>query len=206
MITTSNEEVNNFIEGYSSITTIYGEAGTGKTTLCLLATIEQALNNKKVIFLDAEKNFSIERFEQLLNNRNKDCIKNILILKIKNFNLQHTQIKKLENIKNVSLIIIDSITHYYRRLYKREPEIAKAMLGKQLSVLNLISKKNIPVIVTSQVYSNMENDVLPLAKETLNKYSENIIKLEKNPRKIKLEKPGKKEAYFKIINEGIKFT
>src|SRR3989338_4816230 len=161
MILTGSEDLNNFLSGYENITAIYGEAGSGKTTLCLLATIEQALNNKKVLFLDSESNFSTERFEQLLNTRNKDCIKNILILKIKNFNLQHSQIKSLENIKNISLIIVDSITHYYRRLQRREPEVARAMLGKQLSILNNISKNNIPVLVTSQVYSNMNNDVSP---------------------------------------------
>ncbi len=202
MISTGSQDLNKFLQ-YDNITTVYGEAGTGKTTLCLLAAIEQSLNNKKVLFLDAEKNFSTERFEQLLNGRNKECIKNILILNIKNFNLQHTQIKNLENIKNISLIIVDSITHFYRRLYRREPEIAKAMLGKQLSILKKISD-NIPIIITSQVYSNMKDDVLPLAKEILTKFSKTIIKLEKNPRKLIIEKPEKKEIKFKIVNEGIK--
>lgn len=199
MTSTGSQDLDKFLQ-YNNITTIYGEAGTGKTTLCLLSSIEQASNNKKVLYLDAEKNFSTERFEQLLNGRNKECIKNILILNIKNFNLQHTQIKNLENIKNISLIITDSITHYYRRLYRREPEIAKAMLGKQLSILKKISD-NIPIIITSQVYSNMNDDVLPLAKEILKKFSKTIIKLEKNPRKLTLDK---KEINFKIINEGIK--
>lgn len=200
MISTGSQDLDKFLQ-YNNITTIYGEAGTGKTTLCLLATIEQILNNKKVLFLDAEKNFSTERFEQLLNERNKEHIKNILILNIKNFNLQHTQIKNLENIKNISLIVVDSITHFYRRLYRREPEIAKAMLGKQLSILNKISKNNVPIIITSQVYSNMKDDVLPLAKEILTKFSKTIIKLEKNPRKLISDK---KEINFKIVNEGIK--
>ncbi len=170
MISTGSEDLDKILNGYNqnSITSFYGEAGSGKTTLCLLAVIEQALNNKKVLFLDTESNFSTERFEQLLKDRNKDCIKNILILKIKNFNLQHSQIKSLENIKNISLIVVDSMTHYYRRLHRREPEIAEAMLGKQLSILDNITKNNIPVLVTSQVYSNMDNDVSPLAKEVLN--------------------------------------
>ncbi len=205
MINTGSEELNKFLKGYekNSITAIYGAPGSGKSTLCLLATIEQALNNKKVLFLDTEKNFSTERFEQLLNNRSKDCLKNILILKVKNFNLQHTQIKSLEGLKNISLIVVDSITHHFRRLQSREPELAKAMLGKQLSILNQISKNNIPVIVTSQVYSNMKNDVLPVGKEVLSKFSKTIIKLEKNPRKI-VNETNKESINFEIINEGIK--
>ncbi|MBS3174642.1 AAA family ATPase [Candidatus Woesearchaeota archaeon] len=206
MIQTGLKDLDNLLENYNNLTAIYGEAGTGKTTLCLLAAIEQALNNKKVLFLDSENNFSTERFTQLLNNRDKECIKNILILKIKNFNIQHTQIKSLEKIKNISLIIIDSLTHYYRRLYSKEPEIAKAMLGKQLKILNEISNSGIPVIITSQVYSNMENKITPLAKEIIKRFSKKIIKLEKDPRKLIIEKPELKESKFEIINEGIKLS
>ena len=202
MINTGSEDLNKFLEVYSEITSIYGEAGSGKSTLCLLAAIEQALNNKKVLFLDTEENFSLERFEQLLNNRNKECIKNILILKVKNFNIQHQQVKNLEEIKNISLIIIDSITHHYRRLYSREPELAKGMLGKQLSILNKISK-NIPILITSQVYSNMNNDVQAVGKDILIKFSKTIIKLEKNPRKI-INETNKKNSNFEITNEEIK--
>ncbi len=202
MINTGSEDLNKFLENYSEITSIYGEAGSGKSTLCLLAAIEQALNNKKVLFLDTEENFSLERFEQLLNNKNKECIKNILILKVKNFNIQHQQVKNLEEVKNISLIVIDSITHHYRRLYSREPELAKGMLGKQLSILNKISKK-IPILITSQVYSNMNNDVQAVGKDILIKFSKTIIKLEKNPRKI-INETNKKECKFEIINEGIK--
>ncbi len=204
MISTGTEELKKIFEEYKNIITIYGEAGTGKTTLCLLAAIEQASNNKKVLFLDTEKNFSLERVWQLLTNNDKDCVKNILVLKLNNFNLQHTQIKNLENIKNVSLIVIDSITNHYRRLYGREPELAKGMLGKQLSVLNKISKNNVPVMITSQVYSDLKDSINPLGKEILKRASNKIIRLEKNPRKIIFEKPEKKGLYFDILNEGIK--
>ncbi len=205
MINTGSDDLNKFLGKYGdNITCVYGEAGTGKTTLCLLAAIEQAGSSKKVLFLDAEKNFSTERFEQLLQGRDKKCIEEILLLKIKNFNLQHTQIKNLENIKNVSLIIVDSITHYYRRLYRREPEVARAMLSKQLSVLNTISEKGIPIIITSQVYSDMKNEVVSLGRTLFDRLSERIIRLEKKPRKIIVEKPARKEAYFEIVNEGIK--
>ena len=47
------------------ITTVYGSAGTGKTTLCVMSTIKCALDGKKVIFVDTEGGFSIERLKQL---------------------------------------------------------------------------------------------------------------------------------------------
>ncbi len=186
----------------NNLTAIYGEGGSGKTTLCLMSAAEKTANNLKVIFLDAESNFSAERFAQLLENKEK--INNVLVLKLKNFNYQHGQIKKLENIKNVSLIIVDSITHFYRRLYRRKPEIAKAMLGKQLSILRKISK-NIPVIITGQVYSDMNKKILPLGNTIINKFSDTLIKLEKEPkRKLIIKKPEKKELTFQIVNKGIK--
>ena len=205
MINIGSEDLNKLLVGYKNnvVTSIYGEAGSGKTTLCLLAAIEQALNNKKILFLDTESNFSVDRFEQLLNKRNKECIKNILVLKVKNFNLQHNQIKNLEEIKNISLIIIDSLTHHYRRLNNREPDLAKGMLAKQLSILNKILKSKVNVIITSQVYSNMNKGILPVGKEVINRFSKNIIKLEKNPRRIKNETINK-STRFEIVNEGIK--
>ena len=54
MIKTGTEELDNFLENYKGLTTLYGEGGSGKTTLCMLAAIEQALNNKKVLYLDTE--------------------------------------------------------------------------------------------------------------------------------------------------------
>ncbi|HLC58817.1 MAG TPA: AAA family ATPase [Candidatus Nanoarchaeia archaeon] len=205
MVLTGSQELDKFLKEYKNVTLIYGPAGSGKSTLCLLAAIEQALNNKKVLFLDTEINFSVERFQQLLNNRNKECINNILKLKIQNFNYQHKYIQNLQEIKNISLIIVDSITHHYRRLQTREPELAKAMLGKQLKILKEISKNNIPIIVTSQVYSDMNKNILPVANTVLTTFSDKIIKLEKEPgRKIKIIEPDKKEIKFDIINEGIK--
>ncbi len=205
MVSTGSKDLDKYLNfnEKNKITAIYGEAGTGKTTLCLLAALDQALNNKKVIFIDSEKNFSIERIQQLLENKNKACINNILLLRSTSFNTQHTQIKNLENIKKISLIIIDSMTSHYRRLYRREPELAKGMLAKQLTILNKIAENNIPVIITSQVYSDLNNHTYPLAREIIKRFSHTLIKLKNNPKKIILKKPKKKSINFKIVNEGI---
>jgi len=47
------------------ITTIYGPAGTGKTNFCMLVAISQAKKGNKVIFVDAEGGFSVERLKQI---------------------------------------------------------------------------------------------------------------------------------------------
>ena len=47
------------------ITTIYGPAGSGKTILCMLSAVNMARAKKKIIYIDTENNFSIERLKQI---------------------------------------------------------------------------------------------------------------------------------------------
>jgi len=47
---TGCKDLNELIENYSNFNLIYGEGGSGKTTLALIATIQQLKLNKKVIF------------------------------------------------------------------------------------------------------------------------------------------------------------
>jgi len=199
---TGCKDLDLLITGYpkNGISLIYGSGGSGKTTLCLM-TADFNCKDKNVLYLDAGNNFSIERFEQISNKLNMN---EVLILKIKNFNEQHEQIKKLLEINSNSLIIIDSFTTFYRRLHSRKPEIANAMLNKQLKLLSQIAKNNIPIILTSEVYSDMKNGILPIAKDILSKYCNTIIRLERNPRRLFVKKPVNCYFYFDIDNGGIK--
>ena len=47
------------------ITVVYGGAGTGKTNLCMAAAVSQAKKGNKVLFIDSEGGFSVERARQL---------------------------------------------------------------------------------------------------------------------------------------------
>ncbi|MAG50627.1 hypothetical protein CL621_03225, partial [archaeon] len=94
---------------------IYGEAATGKTTFCLIAAIKYAKQGK-VIFLDTENSFSIERIKQLYPDYKK-IINNIFLFKINNFNEQKNQFNRLKEIiksSKAKLIIIDTIGMHYR--------------------------------------------------------------------------------------------
>ena len=48
-----------------AVNLIYGEAGSGKTTLSLLTSIEAMKEDKSVFYLNTEAGFSAKRFEQL---------------------------------------------------------------------------------------------------------------------------------------------
>jgi|SRR3989344_6396331 len=196
MVLTGCRDLDIIITNYLDNNLIYGEGGSGKTTLSLLAAIEQLKNNKKILYLDSGENFSLERFNQLSNNFKSE---KLLVLKLKNFNDQHKKIIALENIKNVDLIIIDSITKYFRVLNRSEPELARAMLRKQLKI---ISNIKIPKIMTSEVFSNFRT-IEPLSGELIKSFAQLILKLNKEPRNIILEKPNSKSMRFEIKNNGI---
>jgi len=180
-----SKDLDEFLDGgYDSdiITTLYGPAGSGKTNLCLLAAVNVAKSGKKVIFIDTEGSFSIDRLKQISSD---DEIKNIVLLKATKFFEQVQIFNKLIGriSSNVGLIIVDSMV----MLYRLETSIAKAdqaslnvqvhnvkenypentklqilnmAIAKQLRILNEIArKKDIPIIITDQVYSDfLSND------------------------------------------------
>src|SRR3989339_2029399 len=90
-ISAGSYDLNKFLfGGYETdiITTIYGQAGSGKTNLCMLAAVSQAKKANKVIYIDTEGGFSVERFKQLAGESYKETLKNILLLKPTKFNEQ----------------------------------------------------------------------------------------------------------------------
>ena len=200
-ISSGSTDLDSFVE-YGDFNIIYGPAGSGKTTLCLLASIEQAKNKKKVLYLDTENSFPLERLKQL--SKDENIMDYLIILKSNNFKDQHEKIKILKDLvknKKISLIIVDTIGCHYRRLLKHNAELANSMLKIQLNILKDLSKE-IPVVITNQVYSNMAGSFEIVSGNLIRNYSSLLIKLQKEPRKLILENE-KKEFMFEIGNEGI---
>jgi DNA repair protein RadB len=195
---------NNLFETYEKeITCIYGEASTGKTTLAKLAAIEQAKNDKKVIYIDTEDSFSVERVKQLVGEGFEKVLENIILFKPKRFSEQNQTIRALPDMKNISLIIVDTLGHHYRAKVKEKPQVYNMWVSRQLSILKELSK-NLPVIFTNQVYSKMDDEGLAMVGgEMVRGWSDRIIKLEKEPRKIVFEKPIEEGRNFEIKSKGL---
>jgi DNA repair protein RadB len=208
--------------GYETdvITTVYGPAGSGKTNLCILCAVNISRQGKKIIYIDTENNFSIERLKQICSSISHDyrkILNNIAFLKPVSFEEQKKTFEKLRDLINnkIGLVIIDTIAMLYRLELGKNEDIYEVNreLGKQLAFLKEIaSKKNIPVLVTNQVYSDFEDkDKVNLVGGDLLKYgSKCLIELQITPsgnrraiikkhRSIKEEK----EITFKIVEGGI---
>ena len=99
------------------ITMIGGPAGSGKTNFVMVAALSQAKKGNKVIFVDSEGGFSVERVKQLVGEDWRNFLDNILLLKPTSFEEQKkdfTTLLKYVKEKSVSLIVVDGMTMLYR--------------------------------------------------------------------------------------------
>lgn len=202
------------------ITTIYGPAGSGKTVICLLCSINTARNGKKVVYVDSEGGFSLERFKQICSSINLDYKKildNIVFLKPTSFAEQKKSFEKLKDIVNdkIGLIVVDTIAMLYRLELSKNEDIHEINLelGRQISWLTEIArKKQIPVLITNQVYTDFDDrDKVNIVGGDILKYgSKCLIELQITPngnRRCILRKhrsiAEEKEIIFKIVEGGI---
>ena len=220
---TGSRILDNMLDGgyeQDIIATVYGPAGAGKTNLCILCAINTARLKKKLIYIDTENNFSLDRFKQICASINQNYAKvlnNIVFLRPASFEEQKKTFEKLKDIisNKIGLVIVDTIAMLYRLEIGKNEDIYEVNreLAKQLAYLKEIaSKKKIPVLVTNQVYADFEDkEKVNLVGGDLLKYaSKCLIELQITPsgnrraiikkhRSIKEEK----EITFKIVEGGI---
>lgn len=195
--------INEILDLKNGINLAYGEGASGKTTLALMLAKEFS-KFSKVIFIDTENGFNFERFRQISQEYYEKCLKNILLFKAKNFNEQIKIIKNLEDMKNINLIIMDSIGVHYRIESKDNLKEINEKFIDMFKNLRLLNKKGVKIFLTNQVYNNFNSNKLEnVGGKTVTNFSKVIMRLEKNPRKLIKEKPSKIEYEFDIRDEGI---
>lgn len=170
------------------ITCIYGPAASGKSNLMLLSA---ATSDKKVIFVDTEGSFSVERLRQFAPGV-EDRLENIMLLKATSFSQQTNIISKLPKLisEDVGLVIVDSIASQYRAAIARGEENINNQLSEQINTLFAIaSEHKLPVLITSQVYADMDGDGIKVVGGDIIKYnSKCMIELRDEPREVVLIK------------------
>lgn len=196
------------------VTVIYGPPGVGKTNLCLLA-MAFGVKDKKIIYIDTEGSFSAERLQQM-TERAADILDRTIFLRPVNFAEQEQAFLRLQKIvtDKVDLIVLDSIAMLYRlELGKTKSAFdVNRQLGVQLATLTEIArKKQIPVLVTNQVYSDVEREgaVKIVGGDILKYQSKCLIELQHDgeARLAILRKhrslPADKAVRFRIVDAGI---
>lgn len=185
-------DILDFINLEKCITCLYGEAGSGKTNISILAAAK-ASETGKVLFIDTENTFSPRRAQELSPNAK---LENIIIVSPKHFFSLHKAIFNLLKIK-CSLIIIDSINRYYRKRLTVD-ERTNEFFGKQLRILNQIAKTT-PILITGQVYSSPEYGTMPSGGNMLKDKCGQLFLLEKKEKRvIAKEKPDVNKKTFEV--------
>ncbi|MCW3997705.1 MAG: AAA family ATPase [Candidatus Bathyarchaeota archaeon] len=169
-----------------SITLIYGEPETGKTTIAMQCAINCALQNRKTLFIDCDHTFSSFRLAQITSENFKQVANLILLLRPIDFKEQTTVIDNLSEYttKNFGLIIIDTFTSLYRAnlgTSSKKIFVLNRELNRQLAILAQNTKlQKLPIIITSQVRSVFGESyvcVEPVATRVLKFWADTIISL-----------------------------
>jgi len=232
-ISTGSYDFNKWLYGgYEKdvITMIAGPPACGKTNFGLLVSCSQAKKGNKVIFVDTEGGFSVDRIKQIVGEEYEKILENIILLEPTSFEEQKKSFAKLSNqVKkgHVSLIIIDGMAMLYRlelgdAVKSKDSENIKKVnreIAEQMRALAEIARKQrIPIIITNQVYGSflseedwkkgVEREMNIVGGDLFKYWSKCIIELKYNKGKrravlLKHRSLPKKEMSFEIRNKGV---
>lgn len=198
------------------ITLLHGEAGSGKTNFCLQLARNVVRMGRKVIYIDTE-GVSLERLRQICGDEFEVVAKNVLFSEPYSFEEQESLIEKAvklaETNPEVGLIVIDSVTMHYRLTMRDEARRdERHSLTRQVARLLKVSRqRSIPVVVTSQVYTDIDTGAfMPLGGHMLSHNAKTIIRFERaepGRRTAVLEKhrhkPEGTRGAFRITERGL---
>jgi len=222
-IPTGNKTIDEYLGGglpAESISLIYGEAETGKTTLAMQCAVNCAKQGRKTLFVDCDDTFSVQRLSQITAKKFAEIAELIVLARPHDFREQAAIIDRLTEYvtNNFALTIIDTFTSLYRLKVSESPSRTFELnreLNRQLAVLAQTAKTNkIAILITSQVHSVLDEvagSVEPVATRVLKFWANAIIALkptenpqivritlEKNPRKLQ-----PKTQHLKIEDSGM---
>lgn len=232
-ISTGSFDLNAWLEGgYETdvITMVAGPPGSGKTNFSILASCSQSKNGKKVIFIDTEGGFSVDRVKQIVGENHEKILENIFLLKPTNFEEQKQCFEKLliaVKKEQIGLIVIDGMAMLYRlelgdAIQSKDDLNIHAInrdIAKQMRALAEISRKQeVPVLITNQVYSGfvseedwkkgLKGEANIVGGDLFKYWSKCIIELKNEGGKkkailLKHRSIKQKEFSFEIRDEGI---
>ncbi len=222
-ISTGSYCIDSFLQGglaSDSITIVYGEPETGKSTLAVQCAVDCASKGLKTLFVDCDQTFSPKRLSQIAKDRFDKVAELIILIKPKDFTEQSVLINHLSDYtsKSFGLVVIDTFNSLYRAKISESTAKGSFTLNRELNkqmaeLAQLARNQHLPIVVTSQVKSVFDDpfiSVAPVATRVLQFWADTIIALNpaENPQTIKAtvrrnRKPQEATCYLRIEQTGI---
>lgn len=200
-----------------AVTELYGEAGSGKTNLCLQLATRAVRHGHRVAYIDTE-GVSLERLEQIAGDDFEKIAESILFFEPFSADEQAEaidRIGKLAENGKIGFVIADSATLFYRmKLGTGDDQAAIRELAQQIrDLLEIARKHDLPVVITNQVYTDIDSEdeaLEPLGGQLLRHIPKVIVRLERlddNTRRAVLTKhrsqPEGRAATFELTDTGV---
>jgi DNA repair and recombination protein RadB len=166
-----------------SVSLIYGEAETGKTSLAVQCAVTCARRGIKSLFIDTDGTFSYERLSQIAEYEYEKTSPLLIIMRPNSFHDQSHAFDQLEKIitNKFGLIVVDTITSLYRAELEdtEKTYVANRELNRQMAILKQIAiTRDVAVLVISQVCSVPIGESVktrPVATRVLNYWSDVVL-------------------------------
>lgn len=199
-IPTGLETIDQYLGGGlspGSVSLIYGEAETGKTTLTMQCAVNCAKQGHKTLFIDCDNTFSVQRLAQITAKQFTETAELIVLARPYDFREQTTVIDHLAEYvqSNFGLTVIDTFTALYRLRVAESPSKTFELnreLNRQLAVLaQTVKTEKIAVLITSQVHSVLDEataSVEPVAARVLKFWANAVFALKptENPHMVEM--------------------
>ena len=226
-IPTGSNCIDNYLEGGihpETITLIYGEPETGKTTLAMQCAANCAMQNLKSLFIDCDNTFYTQRLSQISAGKFDQVAEKIILMKPKNFAEQTATVDHLADYiaKNFGLVVIDTLNSLYRAQVAETTGKGKSSktftlnreLNRQMAVIAQTAKiQHVPIVVTSQVKSVFNEtyvSIAPVATRVMEFWANTTIALKptENPTIIQADlkrdhNTQEATCYLRIAETGI---
>ncbi len=198
-----------------TICQIYGGPASGKSTLCMIATVASLRAGRSVVFIDSE-GFSIERFRQIAGSDTDSVADRLFLFEPIDFEQQGSMIAEADKIlktDKTGLLVMDSATALYRTDLEKGRDAMQMLTRQIIHLLGYAKRYDIPVMVTNQVYMDtVKNTYAGLGGTALEHISKSIVRLDR------LDTPGMRRATlikhrsrpegasfdFEIVEDGIR--
>ena len=194
-----------------SVTLFYGEAGCGKSNLCMQVACNIIRGGKKVAYVDTE-GLSYERLLQIF--KDESLIKQLLVFQVHSFREQSQRVDQIAKIAKtgvLGLVIVDSMTMFYRLNYDNM-ELRNDFIRQTEVLLNMARDYDVPVMITSQVYTNLTTGAIEfLGGHAMHHNAKTILRIDmrgngvRNAVIIKHRSlPEGRSAMFRITEDGVR--